>query len=93
MKISTSHGVSEFNMTILLLSSMEQSVDQATSANHAAELDQILASYKVGFHGDFFVYIYVINNTYLLYKITCVNLRKMCFHSYYFIRRFNYARE
>ena len=26
---------------------MEQSVSQATSVNHAAELDQILASYKV----------------------------------------------
>ena len=29
------------------LFSMEQSVSQATSVNHAAELDQILASYKV----------------------------------------------
>lgn len=27
--------------------SMEQSVSQATSVNHATELDQILASYKV----------------------------------------------
>jgi len=26
---------------------MEQGVGQATSVNHAAELDQILASYKV----------------------------------------------
>ena len=26
---------------------MEQSVSQATSVNHGAELDQILASYKV----------------------------------------------
>ena len=26
---------------------MEQSVSRATSVNHAAELDQILASYKV----------------------------------------------
>ena len=26
---------------------MEQSVSEATSVNHAAELDQILASYKV----------------------------------------------
>lgn len=34
----------------LYLFSMEQSVSQATSVNHAAELDQILASYKVRFH-------------------------------------------
>ena len=37
-------------MCFLYLFSMEQSVSQATSVNHAAELDQILASYKVRFH-------------------------------------------
>ena len=32
---------------IFCFHSMEQSVSQATSVNHAAELDQILPSYKV----------------------------------------------
>jgi len=37
----------EFNMFCFCVCSMEQSVGQTASVNHAAELDQILASYKV----------------------------------------------
>jgi len=36
-----------FNMFCLYVCSMEQSVGQTANIDHAAELDQILASYKV----------------------------------------------
>lgn len=36
-----------FNMFCFFVCSMEQSVGQTANINHATELDQILASYKV----------------------------------------------
>ena len=39
--------ISSFLSFFFAFHSMEQSVSQATSVNHATELDQILASYKV----------------------------------------------
>ena len=40
-------GSARYFLYFVFFHSMEQSVSQATSVNHAAELDQILASYKV----------------------------------------------
>ena len=40
-------GWARYFLYFVFFHSMEQSVSQATSVNHAAELDQILASYKV----------------------------------------------